>query len=111
MKQSAAFHTLGSCETNPGVIFNFISQNTPFGVAGESISINLNAFVIVNTINNVSIDWGDGNISTAAPDIMDISSEEYTHIYSARSNYVLKAAATSSSGSSSCARTPLLPRA
>ncbi|OHD66134.1 MAG: hypothetical protein A2096_13675 [Spirochaetes bacterium GWF1_41_5] len=99
MKQSAAFHTLGSCETNPGVIFNFISQNTPFGVAGESISINLNAFVIVNTINNVSIDWGDGNISTAAPDIMDISSEEYTHIYSARSNYVLKAAATSSSGS------------
>ena len=93
-----AFRTLGIIEVFSGVIFSSMSPAVTPCISGENTVFNLNARVLSGTIILVNINWGDGQANSYSPCVMDISTELFSHIYTARSNFTVTAVVTSSSG-------------
>jgi len=95
-----AFRNLGIHEIFPGVLFSSLSPAAAIYAANENSMFILNARVVSGTISAVSINWGDGQIGSYAPGITDISAENFSHVYTARSNFTVTAVVTASSGMS-----------
>ncbi|HBE03256.1 MAG TPA: hypothetical protein DC049_12400, partial [Spirochaetia bacterium] len=93
-----SFRTLGAAETFSGVSFSSITPYSSPCLANENTVFTLNACVITGTIASVNISWGDGQSSAYTPGIANISTENYSHEYTARNNFSVTAVVTASSG-------------
>ncbi|OHD60005.1 MAG: hypothetical protein A2096_13295 [Spirochaetes bacterium GWF1_41_5] len=100
MVKSITFRELGSVENFPGVIFTSLNPAATPCLVNENTIFIINAAVLTGTVASVNINWGDGQNSSYAPGLTNISSENFSHEYTARNNFTVTAVVTASSGMS-----------